>query len=219
MKITILGDSVIDNEDYIAPDEKDTVEHAELAFRAFDAEVDSFAKDGFVINDVITKYQREGIPRDTTHLFISVGGNDLLGIFEWLLHPSGDHQFGSILAKFDDLRCDFSADYGKMLDLISEQIGDEVKVCLFDIYYPNWQAEVYRGLPPHSPVLERACNAAIDLWNAKIHYHAYQRGFGLLPLSHLFRGDASMYANTIEPSSKGSSVIAEEMCKIALHKG
>ena len=210
--LTLLGDSVIDNKSYIKEGEKDTAEHIHSAFRAISTEVLSLAVDGAVTSDLI-KDQLKWIPGDTTHLAISIGGNDLLGNLGWFDIPTGNLRMQEALAKFGELRERFSIEYGEMLDLIHNKVGSSIRVILFDIYYPNWETEFFKGLPEHTPILEASCNLAVDLWNATIHYHAYKRGFGLLPLNHLFRGDASMYANTIEPSSKGSSAIAQRLLR------
>jgi len=212
LHLTLLGDSVIDNKSYIKSGERDTAQHIHSAFRAISAEVVSLAEDGSVIRDVIND-QVKWIPEDTTHIAICIGGNDLLRNLGWFDFPTGDQLMHETLAKFDELREEFSIEYSKMLDLIRNKVGPSVRVILFDIYYPSWGAEVFRSLPPHTPILERACNASVDLWNAKIHYHAYRRNFGLFPLNHLFRNDVSLYANTIEPSSKGSSAIAQRLLR------
>src|SRR5215213_8725680 len=71
--VAILGDSIFDNKAYVhgAPDVRAQVQAMLPEF-----EVSSAARDGAVIADI--KSQLGQLPRMTTHMVVSIGGNDAI---------------------------------------------------------------------------------------------------------------------------------------------
>jgi lysophospholipase L1-like esterase len=73
--VVLLGDSIFDNQVYVAPDPD--VRHQLHARLGTAWDVTLQAVDGHVTADVKRQLQR--VPESATHLVISVGGNDALG--------------------------------------------------------------------------------------------------------------------------------------------
>lgn len=73
--IVLLGDSIFDNAAYInSRSDVITQLHSKLSSGS---QTTLLAVDGSTIRDIDT--QLENLPKSTTHLFISIGGNDALG--------------------------------------------------------------------------------------------------------------------------------------------
>jgi len=74
--ITLIGDSIFDNEVYVGDGDSVIDQLNEKISKPIKATL--VAVDGDVTNDVFKQLER--LPNDTTHLFISCGGNDALSI-------------------------------------------------------------------------------------------------------------------------------------------
>jgi hypothetical protein len=72
--VVLLGDSVFDNAAYVGRDPDVRRQLKDVLPKG--SQVTLAARDGAVITDVAS--QLHGLPRDATHLIISVGGNDAL---------------------------------------------------------------------------------------------------------------------------------------------
>lgn len=88
--LVLLGDSVFDNQAYVARG-RAVVDHLRRTLPPSDR-VTLLAMDGDGSQDI--PYQLRRLPPDTTHLALSVGGNDVLGCL---------HAFKEILQNFS--RC------------------------------------------------------------------------------------------------------------------
>src|SRR5579864_3324924 len=73
--VALLGDSVFDNAPYVSEGEKCLSEQLESLLQR-GSTVSLLAVDGSITNDVIK--QIKSVPRATTHLAVSSGGNDAL---------------------------------------------------------------------------------------------------------------------------------------------
>ena len=88
--LLMLGDSVFDNGVYVPgqPDVSAQVEsHLERSFKS--SKLTFHARDGAVMSDVKNQ-QIKNIPEDITHIALSIGGNDLLGLIQYLDQNRGD---------------------------------------------------------------------------------------------------------------------------------
>ena len=74
--IVLLGDSIFDNAVY-AQEGPSVIEHL-LAHLEPDGDATMLAEDGHVVNDVHGQIQ--WVPEETTHILVSAGGNDALGV-------------------------------------------------------------------------------------------------------------------------------------------
>ncbi|MGH2502104.1 MAG: SGNH/GDSL hydrolase family protein, partial [Ktedonobacterales bacterium] len=109
----LLGDSIFDNQAYVQSGEPDVIH--QLRERLPDGwSATLLAVDGSVTADIPP--QLAGLPAATTHLVLSVGGNDALGQMSALAEtaPSVAHA----LARFAALQDAFERDYHQMLDAV-----------------------------------------------------------------------------------------------------
>ena len=108
--IILAGDSIFDNGVYVKSSEPDVTTQLQGLLDEGD-KVSMLAVDGDVINDI--EGQLKKMPNDTTHLVISIGGNDTLGILGEFTRTT--RNIGDSFLKLHDIRESFESDYIKML--------------------------------------------------------------------------------------------------------
>ena len=185
--VVLLGDSVLDNGAYVGggPDVVRQVRQAlPDGWRAT-----LLAVDGSVIASVPAQLAR--LPRDATHLVLSVGGNDALGASGVLEQPA--RSVADALERLADIRDRFGAAYEAMLDRVLAA-GLPSAVCT-----------VYDGRMPEPR--GRVAVTALAALNDRITRAAFARGAALIDLRLICAEDAD-YANPIEPSVRGGAKIA-----------
>ena len=185
--VVLLGDSVLDNGAYVGggPDVVRQVRQAlPDGWRAT-----LLAVDGSVIASVPAQLAR--LPRDATHLVLSVGGNDALGASGVLEQPA--RSVADALERLADIRDRFGAAYEAMLDRVLAA-GLPSAVCT-----------VYDGRMPEPR--GRVAVTALAALNDRITRAAFARGAALIDLRLICAEDAD-YANPIEPSVQGGAKIA-----------
>ncbi|MCW8086878.1 SGNH/GDSL hydrolase family protein [Sabulicella glaciei] len=194
--IVLAGDSVFDNGVYV-PGQPDVVRQLRAALPT-GAGASLVAVDGAVVRGV--QRQIAVLPAGTTHLVVSVGGNDALGQ-EWMLgRPS--RLVAESLDLFADLRGAFRQDYGAMLDAA---LAHGVPVAACTIYDPRF-LDADR---------QRRAVTALAFFNDIILRECFLRGVALLDL-RLICNEAGDYANPIEPSARGGEKIAAAIAAMAL---
>ena len=109
--IVLLGDSIFDNGVYV-PGEPPVIDQVRARIADTDAATLP-AVDGDITSDVAN--QLAGLPDDTTHLFISVGGNDALQVSH-VLNSDGN----SVMRELTQADEGFRANYRAMLDKVAE---------------------------------------------------------------------------------------------------
>jgi hypothetical protein len=193
--IVLLGDSVFDNGVYVRPGDPDVVrqlrERLPASWRATLAAVD-----GAVTSSVLGQLVR--LLPDTTHLVVSVGGNDALRRQDVL-----DLRVGSVadaLLRLADVRDGFARDYRAMLDPV---LGRGLPTAVCTIYDPRFP----------DPVRQRIAVAALAAFNDVITREAFGRGLPLVDLRLVCNDDAD-YANPIEPSARGGAKIASAIADL-----
>lgn len=186
--ITLLGDSVFDNKIYV-PDGSSVHEHLLDCLTQHDT-ASLVAVDGAVISSVFRQLDR--IPRATTHLMLSVGGNDALYLQSSVMGEPSVSVHDS-LAKMKAARDIFERDY---LQLIKELQRFEL---------PTAVCTIYDGVPG----LDDASLAGVAIINDIITRTAANTGCDLIDLRVLCN-EADDYSGVspIEPSHKGGSKIA-----------
>lgn len=110
--VVLLGDSIFDNTEYV-PSGASVLEHLRYILPPAWV-VTLLAVDGARMSSVECQLQQ--LPDDTTHLFLSVGGNDVLDHAHILNKPTDFHV--SALATIAGIRASFSAKYRRMLDQV-----------------------------------------------------------------------------------------------------
>jgi lysophospholipase L1-like esterase len=198
--ILLLGDSIIDNEVYLQAGERSTHEAISDVFP--DDEVHMYAVDGAVVADVpgqINGFLSKHNAREVSHILLSVGGNDALGVLPSLGLPVANSfeafaRMGGVLSAFDN-------QYQKLLDRLCQHFP-QANLSVMSIYNGNLQQD---EIPVAS--VQAFSAVAISMYNDVIYRNAIEKGCRVLELRSFFT-DPSMYANPIEPSAKGSQAIA-----------
>ena len=90
--ITLIGDSIFGNKTYV-PDGNSVHEHLLEQLVSPDT-VSLVAVDGAVVNSVLRQIER--VPDETTHLVLSVGGNDALYLQSSVMDESSDSVHSSL---------------------------------------------------------------------------------------------------------------------------
>jgi len=187
MHVVLLGDSILDNsahglrEKDVASLLKDLLGEA--------AKVTLLAREGDVTIGI--HHQLNGLPRDATHLVLSVGGNDALGFMELLRKPV-PHVWGA-LEELTHAVEQFRARYNGALAAVLE-LGRPTLVCT-----------IYNGAFPHEeqPVI----TTALRLFNDVIVQAAGGAGLPVVELRRVCR-EGTDFLNPIEPGPEGRWKIA-----------
>ncbi len=188
-RIALLGDSIFDNAAYV-PAGDDVITHLNRQLRG-KGEAVLLAQDGAVITDVLE--QMSGLSPKTTHLAISVGGNDALRRIDVLARPT--RSVAEALAAVAEVREAFVERYGAMLDAVLKA-GIPTMICtICDVQLPD-------------AAQRRAGNLALTALNDAILREATARRLPVVDLRVIF-DEPGDYANAIEPSGRGAAKIAE----------
>lgn len=190
--VVLLGDSVLDNGAYV-PGEPDVVaqlrEELPPGFRAT-----LLAIDGDVTGGIPRQLGR--LPRDATHLVVSVGGNDALGYAHLLGAPVTSVAEGvDVLARAQE---EFEGAYRAMLDTV---LGEGLPTAVCTIYDTR--------ITEPSP---RVVRGALSLFDDVITRAAFAAGVTVLDL-RLVCSEDDDYANPIEPSVHGGHKIAQVVAR------
>jgi lysophospholipase L1-like esterase len=187
--ITLMGDSIFDNKSYVGL-EKPTISRLKDELREGETAT-LIAVDGNVTDDVHAQIAR--IPSKTTHLILSVGGNDALAEIDILNMPVKSS--AEVLDELFDAGEDFLYRYNR---LIEELVDLDLPLTLCTIYYPNFDDLDMRT----------RATAALATFNDYITLVAVSYGLPVIDLRRMFT-NSDYYANAIEPSSRGSRKIAK----------
>jgi lysophospholipase L1-like esterase len=186
--VVLLGDSVFDNQRY-AGNGPAVINQVRSQLSAEYA-VTLLAVDGHTTCDIASQLQR--LPKNATHLVVSVGGNDALAQSRILNRPAT--QSSEIFLGLAEIREGFARDYNRMLDQLAK-LG--LPVVLSTIYDPRFE----------DPKHQQMCVAALGVFNDVITRSAAARGWPLVDLRVIF-SEPGDYANAIEPGSQGGKKLA-----------
>jgi len=186
--IVLLGDSIFDNVRYTSggPD----VIYQVRNLLPFGWSATLLAIDGAVADDVARQVGR--LPRDATHLVLSVGGNDALVQASVLDLPASStaQAVGFLADVADDFEKRYRAAVARCL-----QAALPLSICT-----------IYNGRFP-DPAYQRIVKVALTVFNDVILRVAIENGLPVIDLRLLF-DNYEDYANSIEPSSAGGQKIA-----------
>ncbi|MFL6466377.1 MAG: SGNH/GDSL hydrolase family protein [Pyrinomonadaceae bacterium] len=192
--IALLGDSVFDNKVYVGSD-RDVSAHLRTIVPA-DWTVNLLAVDGSMTQTVVN--QAERITSDTTHLVVSVGGNDALSNADILNMPASNA--AEVLNEITRRSSEFDRIYQQMLDGI---LSHQLPMAICTIYYPNFL----------DSRMQNIASAALANFNDVIVREAVRHGLPIIDL-RLVCAEPSDYANEIEPSGAGGRKIANAIFKL-----
>jgi hypothetical protein len=185
--VVLLGDSILDNIAYV-PGGLDVVRQLRGKLPA-DWDATLLAVDGAVTSEVRSQLRR--LPKDSTHLVVSAGGNDALGA-SFLLGQSVA-TVAEALSLLETAQSRFAADYSEMTQTVMSAGLPTAFCTIYDT-------------PPSSPD-HRIVRTALALFNDVITRAAFSGGAGLIDLRLICDEDED-YANPIEPSVQGGDKIA-----------
>jgi hypothetical protein len=187
MHVVLLGDSVFDNGAYISggPDVC-----AQLKRELPDGQVTLLALDGSQMDDI--GQQLEKLPDDTTHLVVSVGGNNILRNIGLLSRPAGS--IVEVMAVLADLNESFHREYQRMIGQVLER---KLPSVFCTIYEPALS----------DPVSRRLILTGLAAFNDQIMREVFRAGTPLVEL-RLVCTEKSDFASEIEPSVSGGVKIA-----------
>jgi hypothetical protein len=202
--IVLLGDSIFDNASYVHRNRGEEPVINQLQARIpFGWTATLEAHDGDVVRNV--KQQIERLPKDASHLAISVGGNNALAQWRILQEPASS--VGDALANLARTKADFRCDYREMLQAVCA-LGKPAIVCtVYDHFSLSNEQDVPGG---HEILL-----AALSVFNDVIIDEAVRAGIPVLDLRRVCdQIDDYSDISPIEPSATGSVKIAEAVWRI-----
>jgi hypothetical protein len=186
--LVLLGDSTLDNAAYVPAGEDVAAQIRGLVPSGW--RVTLGALDGSVIGDVAT--QLAALPRDATHLVVSVGGNDALMAVDILEAPV--RSMAEALGMIARFREQFCASYRTMLDGVLAR------------GLPTAISTIYDGATPDE-MFQTSASVALASLNDCITREAVRRRVPIVDLRTIFDREAD-YANPIEPSAQGGRKLA-----------
>jgi GDSL-like Lipase/Acylhydrolase family len=196
--VVLLGDSIFDNAAYTSGGPAVIEQVSKKLPRGWSATL--LAVDG-ATTDGVTR-QVSGLPPDTTHLVLSVGGNDALrhaGILEMRVKSARE-----ALLMLEEAANDFAQRYARA-----------VSACL-KVRLPLAVCTIYHGRFPE-PEYQRAVRIALAAFNEAIVEQAIRRNLSVIDL-RLICAEPQDYANPIEPSSMGGAKIATAIVRAVTEK-
>ena len=191
--IALIGDSIFDNGGYV--NEGDSVIEQLNRKLAENTKATLLAVDGDVTDDVYA--QLENLPNDTTHAFISCGGNDALRIASVLNKPV--ESVGHAMDVFTEIKNQFEQRYSRMVRAVCNKV-ENVTICT-----------VHDSVPDYT---ERALTA-LSIFNEVILKEAFRVNAPVIDL-RLVCNEAEDYSlvSPIEPSKYGAKKISDQIIKV-----
>ena len=203
--IILAGDSIFDNGHWV-PGYPDVATQVKSLFDAND-KVTLLAVDGDIINGVAN--QLKSLPDDATHLFVSVGGNDALGMLGAMRKAVSSVAEGFL--HFHKIRKEFERMYQAML---SNALTYNLPTTICKIYKPCLSHRNAIRILSHSESnlnsdqQQKVANTALPIINSIISKEAIKAGLPVMDLEIIFN-DVADYANDIEPSAAGGMKMAK----------
>ena len=179
---------MIDNKAYVGGGPDVTEQLGNLAPREW--KITRLALDGAVSSAVLGQLER--LPRDTTHIVISAGGNDALGRSSVLDETA--NSVASALVRLAAIQDGFRKDYAAMMDAAARYKLPTAVCTVYDPRYPE-------------PLRKRLSSLALSVINDVITREAFARDMALMDLRVMFSEDGD-FANPIEPSVQGGMKLA-----------
>ena len=205
--IVLAGDSIFDNGSYV-PGQPDVAQQLRNQLGE-NSNVTLLAIDGDVTKDVHNQLTQ--LPEDTSHLFISVGGNDALGQLHIFTDPVSS--VGEGFLKFSRVQTTFQQEYKAMLEnALSLNIPTTICTIYKPCFYHPDMSRVgsYVGNGVSNTDLQNVSVTALTAFNDVILQEAVTTGIPLMDLRVMYDNVAD-YANPIEPSTIGGQKMVSVM--------
>lgn len=191
--LVLLGDSIFDNASYVSQGDDVCSRLAKLL--PSDWRLTLVAEDGATTEDIENQLNR--LPSPTTHLLLSIGGNDAL-LNSHIAAAPVDSAFEAFDLLFNVTR-QFAANYRRVLRKCLA-IGRPLAICT--IYDGSFEEETAK----------RSAAIALAAFNDVIVREAAAHQLPVLDLRFVCT-KPEHFTNSIEPSSRGSVEIAEAIAK------
>jgi hypothetical protein len=194
--IILLGDSIFDNAAYTSGGPDVISQVRQLLPR--DAQASLLAVDGATTGHVPAQLGR--IPRDASHLILSVGGNDALMNSGILYAPASSTS--QALAGLAEVSQRFEEKYRRVVEAC---IGLRLPLAICTIYNGNFP----------DPEYQRVISTALMVFNDVILRVGIEFHLAVIDLRLVCNSPAD-YANPIEPSSQGGAKIARAIVNLVM---
>jgi hypothetical protein len=201
--LALLGDSILDNGAYTEGG-PDVVAHLRGMLPA-GWRATLLALDGSLIGDL--DGQLSDLPPDTTHVVVSVGGNNLLMDLEILrLRVRSESE---ALMKLGQRVAAFEKAYRTAINRVAS-LGKPIAICT--IYNASLDTKAGAEALGFSTEEAAAALVALTTFNDAILRVAFEARLGVIEL-RLVCTEPADYANTIEPSVRGGEKIAQAIIR------
>lgn len=192
--VVLLGDSIFDNGVY-NPGGLAVIDQVRQSVLS-GSSATLCAVDGDVTGDVAAQLER--LPRDASHLILSVGGNDALGQAGILQERA--QSVAEVLGRLSTMAARFETNYSAALQGV---LSKNLPTAACTIYFPRFA----------DPLIQQITVAALSLFNDAIIRTVAKHGLPLIDL-RLICTEHGDYANDIEPSSQGGAKIATVIAQV-----
>jgi hypothetical protein len=194
--IVLLGDSIFDNASYTSGGPDVIAQVRQLLPR--DAKATLLAVDGATTEHVPLQLAR--MPRDASHLVLSVGGNDALMNSSILYSPTSSTS--QAVGELAEISQRFEERYRKVVEGCRE------------LRLPLTICTIYNGSFPDSE-FQRLVSTALMVFNDVILRVGIEFHLTVIDLRFVCSSPAD-YANPIEPSSQGGAKIARTIVNLVM---
>ena len=190
--IVLLGDSIFDNASYVGHKGRPIIDYLN-DFVDKNTRAILLARDGATMRDVPRQIKK--IPKEAAHIFLSIGGNNILNHLPFLEETGASVL--EVLNKFYEMRKSFEKEYFTLLEKL-KNIGIPITVCA--IYNCSFEGEKK----------QKGVEMAIALFDDAIIRSAYRLSIPYIDLRDVCT-EPSDYVNRIEPSDAGGRKIAKRL--------
>jgi hypothetical protein len=192
--VVLLGDSILDNAAYVAGGPPVITQVQERLPTDWKASL--LAVDGSITTHV--SRQLDHLPADTTHVVVSIGGNNAL-MHSSLLHERVQSA-AEVFQRIAEIGVLFEQGYHEMLQAV---LAHQFPTTVCTIYYPCFA----------DPAIQQVTVAGLLVFNDSILRTAFAAGVPVIDL-RLVCTSAADYANEIEPSVVGGAKIADAIVRV-----
>ena len=195
---TLLGDSIIDNKSYVQHGEFSVLEHLE---HQSGLEFQQLAYDGHTTENVLSGQILSPTVQTSSHLVLSIGGNDLLYNIPFLYEGPIENINGAIAGVQQYIFNPLQQRYETIVEKLSSH---RANLLLCTVYEGDLgRSDEYRDVLDSSKTM-------VSSFNDIVYKTANKFDADVLELRHIFTSPED-YANPIEPSHIGGEKLAQEI--------
>lgn len=194
--ITLLGDSIIDNKTYVQQQEYSVLEHLQNISKN---EFLQLAYDGDTTVNVLERQLQSQEVAKSSHLVLSIGGNDLLQNILFL----HDGPIENINKALSDVHKQILKPLEQRFETIVEKLSSHrANLLLCTVYEGDLgRTDEFRDVLDSSKIM-------VSSFNDTVYKTASKYNADVLELRHIFTSPED-YANPIEPSHVGGEKLAQ----------